>query len=263
MSASLCVLGSYRSSVLNYDVFRGFSTFYNNCSPSDIAQLLSRPAGLNEGQDAYIKSNYNFGCHGIRAFATNSSSGEQVNLYEVLGVTPSCSKSRIKIAYYKLSKKYHPDVNKTEEAKKMFQEISEAYDVLSNDITREQYDKTISSRASFSPGYRSRTRHGQDKYKPRGVIYPMGRSSMYNIDEWHRKHYQTTLEENRKLKYSSSYQQENLSSFKKDIEEFKKTNQSQPMLVFFLVIVLGCLMINFQSSESEAKQKVQQKTDES
>jgi len=44
---------------------------------------------------------------------------------EVLGVTKGTSKDDIKKAYFKLAKMYHPDVNKTPEAKEKFSAINE------------------------------------------------------------------------------------------------------------------------------------------
>ncbi|GFO36347.1 Dnaj homolog subfamily b member 6, partial [Plakobranchus ocellatus] len=54
--------------------------------------------------------------------------------YDVLGIEKAASEQDIKKAYRRLALKWHPDKNPDhkEEAKKKFQEISEAYDVLSD-----------------------------------------------------------------------------------------------------------------------------------
>lgn len=58
-----------------------------------------------------------------------------------LGVSKSATSKDIKKAYYELAKKFHPDTNKGDkEAQKKFQEVSEAYECLSDDNKRKQYD---------------------------------------------------------------------------------------------------------------------------
>ncbi|MDQ0218250.1 molecular chaperone DnaJ [Peribacillus cavernae] len=61
--------------------------------------------------------------------------------YEVLGVSKGASKDEMKKAYRKLSKQYHPDINKEANAADKFKEITEAYDVLSDDQKKAQYDQ--------------------------------------------------------------------------------------------------------------------------
>ncbi|GAB2211688.1 hypothetical protein Droror1_Dr00025018 [Drosera rotundifolia] len=61
--------------------------------------------------------------------------------YSVLGVSKDASKSEIKIAYRKLARSYHPDVNKEPGAEQKFKEISNSYEVLSDDEKRSIYDR--------------------------------------------------------------------------------------------------------------------------
>ena len=58
--------------------------------------------------------------------------------YDILGVDESASSDQIKKAYRKLSKQHHPDMNGGDESK--FKEIAEAYEHLSDDVKRAQYD---------------------------------------------------------------------------------------------------------------------------
>ncbi|XP_073813296.1 protein tumorous imaginal discs, mitochondrial isoform X2 [Musca autumnalis] len=61
--------------------------------------------------------------------------------YQTLGVAKNASAKEIKKAYYQLAKKYHPDTNKDDpDASRKFQEVSEAYEVLSDDTKRREYD---------------------------------------------------------------------------------------------------------------------------
>ncbi|XP_067630745.1 protein tumorous imaginal discs, mitochondrial isoform X2 [Eurosta solidaginis] len=61
--------------------------------------------------------------------------------YQILGVAKNANAKDIKKAYYQLAKKYHPDTNKNDpDAGKKFQEVSEAYEVLSDDTKRREYD---------------------------------------------------------------------------------------------------------------------------
>ncbi|WP_188205235.1 molecular chaperone DnaJ [Desemzia incerta] len=71
--------------------------------------------------------------------------------YEVLGVSKGASDDEIKKAYRKLSKKYHPDINKEADADEKFKEIAEAYEVLSDANKRAAYDQY--GHASTDPNF--------------------------------------------------------------------------------------------------------------
>ncbi|PAK82711.1 molecular chaperone DnaJ [Lentilactobacillus parakefiri] len=61
--------------------------------------------------------------------------------YDILGVSKDASDDEIKHAYRKLSKKWHPDINKAPDAEAKFKEINEAYETLSDPQKRANYDQ--------------------------------------------------------------------------------------------------------------------------
>ena len=74
----------------------------------------------------------------------------QRDFYDVLGVKRDATAAQIKSAYRKLARKYHPDVNKADDAAAKFREATEAYDILSDDEKRKQYDQF--GQAAFNGG---------------------------------------------------------------------------------------------------------------
>ena len=60
--------------------------------------------------------------------------------YKTLGVSRTASDEEIQKAYRKLARKYHPDVNKSQEAEEKFKEINEAHEVLKDTEKRQKYD---------------------------------------------------------------------------------------------------------------------------
>lgn len=68
------------------------------------------------------------------------------NYYEILEVNKKASKEVIEKAYKVLVKKYHPDLytgEKQKYAEKKIKEINEAYDILSDEFLKEQYDTEL------------------------------------------------------------------------------------------------------------------------
>lgn len=99
---------------------------------------------------------YKFNKRSIMDFDT------QKDYYKILGVDSKASEKEIKIAYHKLAKKYHPDLNngKTSEA---FKEMSNAYDILSDANKKKQYDDSrniFSNNDSSNGSYNSSGGYG-------------------------------------------------------------------------------------------------------
>lgn len=63
------------------------------------------------------------------------------SLYDTLDVSQDASADEIKKAYRRLARKYHPDVNKDAGAEEKFKEINAAYEILSDEQKRRQYDQ--------------------------------------------------------------------------------------------------------------------------
>ena len=84
-----------------------------------------------------------------------------IDYYRVLGLDKNASTEDIKKAYRKLARKHHPDLNpNNEEAKKTFQQINEANEVLSDPEMRRKYDQ-------YSTQYGEHWRQGEEYEKAR------------------------------------------------------------------------------------------------
>jgi molecular chaperone DnaJ len=83
------------------------------------------------------------------------------DFYKELGVTKTASGDEIKKAYRKLARDLHPDKNPgNKRSEDKFKAVSEAYDVLSDDTKRKEYDeaRSLMSSGAFRIGCR-RLRH--------------------------------------------------------------------------------------------------------
>ncbi|KAE8192862.1 hypothetical protein CF336_g4246 [Tilletia laevis] len=87
-----------------------------------------------------------------RTFSTSQVCAAQAaDFYSVLNVPRTASQTDIKRQFYQLSKRYHPDVNRDDDdAKRKFQEVSEAYATLGQERSRRAYDAGRSSSSSSS-----------------------------------------------------------------------------------------------------------------
>ena len=77
----------------------------------------------------------------------------QQDPYTVLGVQRNATQKEIKSAFRKMSKRYHPDLNRDDPtAEEKFKEVNEAYEILGDDDKRAFYDRTGSTDMNGSGG---------------------------------------------------------------------------------------------------------------
>jgi DnaJ domain len=84
-----------------------------------------------------------------------------LTFYELLGITTRDGLEEVKKAYKRMARKYHPDVSPpdcTEEHTRLFIEVQEAYETLSDSYRRADYDKQL-ARGLTRLAFTARNRH--------------------------------------------------------------------------------------------------------
>lgn len=96
------------------------------------------------------------------------------NYYTILGVSPTSGEAEIKAAYRRMALLLHPDKNPLPEAESAFKEVNEAYEVLSDPISRNLYDQMLTQTVPQpqvwhrDPAYRRRQQAGYKPQRPQG-----------------------------------------------------------------------------------------------
>ena len=73
------------------------------------------------------------------------------NYYRLLNIDSTADEATIKAAFRRLALRHHPDRAKTARTARRFQEIREAYDVLSHPERRREYDKLYRAQTALRP----------------------------------------------------------------------------------------------------------------
>jgi DnaJ-class molecular chaperone len=80
------------------------------------------------------------------------------NLYHVLNVADFATKQEVKLAYWELAKRYHPDVSEAS-TNALFLEITAAYELLSDSVEKTAYDEKLKTHLASkekNKGHKSR-----------------------------------------------------------------------------------------------------------
>lgn len=152
--------------------------------------------------------------------------------YECLEISESASAKEIKLAYRKLIKKWHPDLHPGDEyAIERTQEINEAYDVLSDQVKKAEYDKELAVKRPFNVTPR-------DKYYGVKMTYDEYVDNVVNEadDSWN-----VDFTQNESTDFNAKGYAEYLRSTRPEREEKKKIKQQTIFIVLplSLVIIVG------------------------
>ncbi|KAJ6296707.1 hypothetical protein OIU78_022431 [Salix suchowensis] len=94
--------------------------------------------------------------------SSSSVNGSEQDHYAVLGVERAATSADIKKAYRLLARKYHPDVSKHSQACELFKSVRHAYEILSNEVTRTQYDRALRFQEDTGRSFRKSQYHNPE-----------------------------------------------------------------------------------------------------
>lgn len=95
---------------------------------------------VNSLQSNAVNKNFNTIRNTRLLSLVSANNDNQQDYYEILGVNKDATKHEIHKAFRQLAKKYHPDKNKDKNAQDEFIKIFKAYETLSNEKKRKEYD---------------------------------------------------------------------------------------------------------------------------
>ncbi len=176
-----------------------------------------------------------------------------MNYYEILGVKQNASQEEIKDVYKKLVKKYHPDIYKGDKhfAEKKIKEINVAYEVLSNEKTRKEYDIEINPPVTYDytpPSYKS-SEYSYDNYT---------KNHNYNNYDFSQEKYNYRYKNSNSNYNNSNYNNSNYNNSNNIINSIDNLSFKSKMisLAIFLIINLIILISCFIQISSILKKDI-------
>ncbi|KAF0461067.1 DnaJ-domain-containing protein [Gigaspora margarita] len=186
--------------------------------------------------------------------------------YDALEISKDADQKLIKTQFYKLSKKYHPDVNfNDDQAHNKFLQINEAYSILGNEQSRRDYDRSLSQQsASHNSGnimnktsihFRPRVRRRRQNYgmygnSSEGTTFESNFESEQKYQEHRKKlkfnfneHFQRHYEVEKKRAQASADKEKEMEMIK---ESFQVSRRFTRVFLFVgLVMIIGGGTINY------------------
>lgn len=216
--------------------------------------------------------------HEIKAYMSSSTKffdpKGTPNHYDTLKIKRDSTQEDIKSAYYDLSKKYHPDINTSSDAKKQFQQISDAYEVLGNFHKRKLYDRDFLARGNKATTARPRTAGVYETmdedplagfHKSRASKYDAYRASAsqphnFDFDAWTKAHYGHAFRRSLKDRDLNRLRKERTVLHQKEIEQ---NRASMRMMILISGVALTLMFIHdFVLRDSPDKNMVYKRSKE-
>lgn len=181
------------------------------------------------------------------------------NYYEILEINKNASQDVIEKVYKVLVKKYHPDLQSSPEGKAKceakIKEINEAYDVLSNDAKRKEYDDELNRNAEEEKVAMNNAHHIQNEnIQTQEVVHenvvpqqpPVYSSPQYNPEELKRRM------EQQQQDYQNAINKAYHDAYIQDLKnrgykiKYKKTWNERLRSLIALLITIGVVLLIFQ-----------------
>lgn len=147
-------------------------------------------------------------------------------LYDILEVSPKASKEVIDKAYKVLVKRYHPDLQTSEnkaKAEQMMQKINSAYDTLINDAKRAKYDEELEKKMQEENDLKQKQNDNMNSYN-----YQRTNAVASDIDE---SEIRKKIEEKIQKEYMKQYR-----NHEKNIHEYKRKAKIYDILTFIIFV---------------------------
>lgn len=172
-----------------------------------------------------------------------------MNYYELLNVKENASASEIKKSYKSLVKKYHPDVYNGDKsfAEKKLKEINQAYEILSDQSSRAEYDRVLNSvREETSKLYNNYNQDDTNNYtdfdyQKQKEDLEKRYNEMYNYDYYKRytTNYYGVDKSSEKYSNTNNYTSSGMDKVKSVINHYVSNTQTKiltPLLLLLLIL---------------------------
>ncbi|XP_033748024.1 dnaJ homolog subfamily C member 30, mitochondrial-like [Pecten maximus] len=167
------------------------------------------------------------------------------DLYEVLELSQKATGVQIKGAYFRLSKKYHPDINKSEDAAEKFAEVSEAYEILGRPESRRLYDKGLVEEDFRNTGHPDGWKSYRKGFKKYDGPPMRGRTSIFDFDKWTSTHYSEVFA--KKNAERKKFDEFHANVGRQEVKQKRDTGETGTELVIVFLVVFPVMYFLLRS----------------